>query len=61
MFGAQRVRGKPQRKDSPDRRNGAWLGYVLDHAHCPVFLAAPPAIPMEVDEQESPAASKPGH
>jgi hypothetical protein len=35
---------------------------VLDHAHCPVFLAAPPAIPMEVDEEE-PAAptAKPGH
>jgi amino acid transporter len=51
-----------QWKDAPDRRNSAWLGYVLDHAHCPVFLAAPPAIPMEVDEDE-PAAptAKPGH
>jgi hypothetical protein len=51
-----------QWKDSPDRRSSAWLGFVLDHAHCPVFLAAPPAIPMEVDE-EQPAAptAKPGH
>jgi nucleotide-binding universal stress UspA family protein len=31
----------------------AWLDYTLEHIHCPVFLAAAPAIPTEVDESES--------
>jgi hypothetical protein len=30
-----------------------WLDYTLEHIHCPVFLAASPAIPTEVDEGES--------
>jgi hypothetical protein len=48
--------------DAPNRRNGEWISYVLDRAHCPVFLAAPPAIPMEVDENESAATTtRPGH
>ena len=48
--------------DTPNRRNGEWISYVLDHAHCPVFLAAPPAIPMEVDENESATTTtRPGH
>ncbi|HKD35560.1 MAG TPA: universal stress protein, partial [Pirellulales bacterium] len=48
--------------DAPNRRNGEWISYVLDHAHCPVFVAAPPAIPMEVDENESATTTtRPGH
>jgi amino acid transporter len=27
-----------------------WVAYVLGHAHCKVFLAAPPCVPHEVDE-----------
>ena len=27
-----------------------WAAYVLGHAHCKVFLAAPPCVPHEVDE-----------
>ncbi len=43
-----------------------WIDFVLEHAHCPVFLAAPPAIPMEVDESDAaapatPSAPKTGH
>jgi nucleotide-binding universal stress UspA family protein len=49
--------------DAQNRRSGEWISYVLDHAHCPVFLAAPPAIPMEVDENESASSTptRPGH
>ena len=27
-----------------------WAAYVLGHAHCKVFLAAPPVVPREVEE-----------
>jgi hypothetical protein len=43
--------------DAVSREKYPWLDYLLEHAHCPVSLTAPPAIPMEVDEEE--AASKP--
>jgi amino acid transporter/nucleotide-binding universal stress UspA family protein len=47
--------------DAVSREKFPWLDYLLEHAHCPVSLTAPPAIPMEVDEEE--ASSKPatGH
>ncbi|HEY2148189.1 MAG TPA: amino acid permease, partial [Pirellulales bacterium] len=46
--------------DAVSREKYPWLDYLLEHAHCPVSLTAPPPIPMEVDEE---AASKPaaGH
>ena len=34
-----------------------WLDYTLEHIHCPLFLAASPVIPTEVDEDDS-AATK---
>ncbi|MDD5323070.1 MAG: universal stress protein, partial [Methylococcales bacterium] len=33
-----------------DQPRLAWLDYLLQHAHCPVFLAAQPVIPTEVTE-----------
>ncbi len=36
--------------DAVSREKYPWLDYLLEHAHCPVSLTAPPAIPMEVDE-----------
>jgi len=33
-----------------DQRGLAWLDYLLQHAHCPVFLAAQPVIPTEATE-----------
>jgi amino acid transporter/nucleotide-binding universal stress UspA family protein len=32
------------------RAGDGWTTYVLRHAHCRVFLAAPPAIPQEVEQ-----------
>jgi hypothetical protein len=37
----------------------SWLDYVVEHAHCVVFLAAPPAIPTEVDEPTETTFAKP--
>ncbi len=37
-----------QRPAPPGRPWAEWVEYVLDHAHCPVFLAAQPLIPTEV-------------
>jgi amino acid transporter len=36
------------------REKTPWLDYLLEHAHCPVSLTAPPAIPMEVDDSVPP-------
>lgn len=33
-----------------DQRPIPWLGYLLEHSPCTVFVAAPAAIPTEVDE-----------
>jgi nucleotide-binding universal stress UspA family protein len=44
----------PLPADRPARGGWAadeWAAYVLAHAHCKVFLAAPPLVPHEVDEQ----------
>ena len=40
--------------DAVSREKYPWLDYLLEHAHCPVSLTAPPAIPMEVDEESAP-------
>ncbi len=43
----------PLPADRPAARDWApdgWAAYVLGHAHCKVFLAAPPLVPHEVDE-----------
>ena len=46
--------------DALSRAKYPWLDYLLEHAHCPVSLTAPPAIPMEVDAEEpSPLPAKP--
>jgi hypothetical protein len=39
------LKGRPLEIDQPRL---AWLNYVLQHAHCPVFLAAQQVIPTEV-------------
>ncbi len=44
-----------------DATNRSWLDYVVEHAHCVVFLAAPPGIPTEVDEASEATAAKPSH
>jgi nucleotide-binding universal stress UspA family protein len=33
-----------------DRTSPAWLDYLLNHAHCPVYIAFPPAVLREVVE-----------
>jgi nucleotide-binding universal stress UspA family protein len=40
------------------RRIVPWLDFLLEHASCPVFVAAPAAIPMEVDEEDGAPAAK---
>ena len=56
------IAGMPEQwPEANGRRTTGWVNYVLEHAHCPVFIAAPPAIPMEVDEDEATGASKPAH
>ncbi len=45
--------------DAISREKNPWLDYLLEHAHCPVSLTAPPAIPTEVDESEPPMPAKP--
>ena len=49
--------------DALSRAKYPWLDYLLEHAHCPVSLTAPPAIPMEVDAEEAPpiTAKPPRH
>jgi amino acid transporter/nucleotide-binding universal stress UspA family protein len=42
--------------DSISRARFPWLDYLLEHAHCPVSLTSPPAIPMEVDDDDDSAA-----
>ena len=37
--------------DAVSRAKFPWLDYLLEHAHCPVSLTAPPAIPTEVSEE----------
>jgi amino acid transporter/nucleotide-binding universal stress UspA family protein len=39
----------PWSEATRDRRAVPWLGHVLEHAACPVFVAVPPAIPTEVE------------
>ncbi len=39
--------------DDTGNPTAPWLDYLLEHAHCPVFLASPPAIPTEVDDAEA--------
>jgi nucleotide-binding universal stress UspA family protein len=39
----------PWSEATRDRRPIPWLGHVLEHAACPVFVAVPPGIPTEVD------------
>jgi Universal stress protein family len=46
--------------DAIARSKANWLDYLLEHAHCPVSLTAPPAIPMEVDDDMPPAPANPG-
>ena len=45
--------------DAIARSKSNWLDYLLEHAHCPVSLTAPPAIPMEVDDDTPPAPANP--
>ncbi len=45
--------------DAISREKAPWLDYLLEHAHCPVSLTAPPAIPTEVDDSEPPIPAKP--
>ncbi len=42
-----------------DSTEQGWLGFVLQHAHCPVFLTAQPGIPTEVDATLEPTAANP--
>ncbi|HEV2969828.1 MAG TPA: amino acid permease [Pirellulales bacterium] len=41
------------------RRIVAWLDFLLEHAPCPVFVAAAAAIPMEVDNEDETPTTKP--
>jgi hypothetical protein len=43
--------------DAISREKTPWLDYLLEHAHCPVSLTAPPAIPTEVDDSEPPLSA----
>jgi len=47
--------------DAVSREKYPWLDYLLEHAHCPVSLTAPPPIPMEVDEEEAARNPAAGH
>ena len=47
-----------QWSDTNGRPTAPWLHFLLEHSHCPIFLAIPPAIPKEVDEEDD-AAAKP--
>ncbi len=40
---------EPWSEATRDQRQIPWLGHVLEHAACPVFVAVPPGIPTEVD------------
>ena len=40
---------EPWSESTRDRQQIPWLGHVLEHASCPVFVAVPPGIPTEVD------------
>ncbi len=39
--------------EGDDESTAPWIDFVIDHAHCTVFPASPPAIPMEVDEGDA--------
>ena len=41
---------EPYSEARRDERPIPWLGYLLEHSPCTVFVAAPAAIPTEVDE-----------
>ncbi len=41
---------EPYSESRRDERPIPWLGYLLEHSPCTVFVAAPAAIPTEVDE-----------
>ncbi len=39
----------PEERPDDGARWPAWIDYVLEHAHCQVFMAARPVVPMEVE------------
>jgi hypothetical protein len=39
----------PEDRPDDDTRWPAWIDYVLQHAHCQIFMAARPIVPMEVE------------
>jgi nucleotide-binding universal stress UspA family protein len=39
----------PWSEATRDRRPIPWLGHILEHAACPIFVAVPPGIPTEVE------------
>jgi amino acid transporter/nucleotide-binding universal stress UspA family protein len=54
----------PLPQERPIEKGRLWcaeVDYVLTHAHCPVFLAAQPVIPAEVEEESSKPEPRTSH